>query len=126
MKVTTTLYLVHCTDGSVQILGKIQKEDKIIMIGSDMTDCRRRGYIYFYVSCVDQSAWKSGWDSHVVSFKELSSIEKLYDEFTNKMVEETFTNPETALEFLMSSTEFREKWNNLCRKIFGEIEKEMA
>lgn len=125
MKVTTTLYLVHCTDGSVQILGKIQKEDKVIMIGSDMADCKRREYIYFYVSCVDQATWKSGWDSHVVSFKELSSIEKLY-ESTDKMVEETFTDPEMALEFLMNSTEFRKNWDSLCRKIFGEIEKEMA
>lgn len=125
MKVTTTLYLVHCTDGSVQILGKIQKEDKVIMIGSDMADCKRRGCIYFYVSCVDQATWKSGWDSNVTTFKELSSIEKLY-ESTDKMVEETFTDPETALEFLMNSTEFRKNWDSLCRKIFEEVEKEMA
>lgn len=125
MKVTTTLYLVHCTDGSVQILGKIQKEDKIIMIGSDMADCKRRGYVYFYVSCIDQTTWKSGWDSHVTTFKELSSIEKLYNE-SSKMAEEAFTNPEAALEFLMNSTEFRKNWTDLCRKIFGEVEKEMA
>ena len=125
MKVTTTLYLVHCTDGSVQILGKIQKEDKVIMIGSDMADCKRRGCIYFYVSCVDQATWKSGWDSNVTTFKELSSIEKLY-ESTDKMVEETFTDPEMALEFLMNSTEFRKNWDSLCRKIFEEVEKEMA
>ena len=126
MKVTTTLYLVYCTDGSVQVLGKIQKEDKIIMIGSDMADCKRRGYVYFYVSCIDQTTWKSGWDSHVTTFKELSSIEKLYNESTDKMVEETFTDPEMALEFLMNSTEFRNNWSSLCRKIFGEVEKEMA
>lgn len=125
MKVTTTLYLVHCTDGSVQILGKIQKEDKIIMIGSDMADCKRRGYVYFYVSCIDQTTWKSGWDSHVTTFKELSSIEKLYNEST-EIAEEAFTNPEAALEFLMNSVEFRKNWTDLCSKIFVEVEKEMA
>ena len=124
-KVFSSMYLVYNADETIQVIGKIQKDDRVITIISDMNDCKKKGYIHFYVKCLDKSSFDNIWEVNVRHFEELCSpIES--DHTKNEIVNEAFQSDEKALELLMNNSEFRKNWSSLCSEIFKGVEKEMA